>query len=358
MSESRGETRGRGAVGSPPGRFETRPVGPFDDGWGTLADEAPPPRTTVTPEATRTIIARNDSPDIPFDRSINPYKGCEHGCVYCYARPTHSYLGLSPGLDFETKIVSKPDAAARLREELRRPGYRCAPMALGSNTDPYQPAERGLRITRGVLEVLAEHAHPFGIVTKSNLVLRDLDIIAPMAARGLAHVAISVTTLDRELARRMEPRAAAPDRRLAAIGALRDAGVPAAILAAPMIPGLNDAELERILEAAARAGAQWAGYILLRLPWELKGLFEEWLRANYPLKAERVLSLVRETRGGALNQPEFGTRMRGTGAIADLLRDRFAVARRRLGLDGPPAPLDTSQFRIPPRAGAQLRLYE
>jgi DNA repair photolyase len=231
-------------------------------------------------------------------------------------------------------------------------------MALGSNTDPYQPAERGLRITRGVLEVLAEHAHPFGIVTKSNLVLRDLDIIAPMAARGLAHVAISVTTLDRELARRMEPRAAAPDRRLAAIGALRDAGVPAAILAAPMIPGLNDAELERILEAAARAGAQWAGYILLRLPWELKGLFEEWLRANYPLKAERVLSLVRETRGGALNQPEFGTRMRGTGAIADLLRDRFAVARRRLGLDGPPAPLDTSQFRIPPRAGAQLRLYE
>ncbi len=352
---------GRGAVGNPAGRFETHAFNPFDDGWGTIEEEilAPPPiQTTVTPEVTRTIIARNDSPDIPFDRSINPYKGCEHGCVYCFARPTHSYLGLSPGLDFETKIFSKPDAAARLREELRRPGYRCEVMAIGSNTDPYQPVEREARITRAVIEVLAAHEHPVAVVTKSSMILRDLDILAPMAARGLAAAMVSVTTLDRGLARVMEPRAATPERRVETIRALNEAGVPCGVLASPMIPGLNDAELERILEACAAAGARTAGYILLRLPHELKGLFEEWLRARFPLRADHVLNLIRGTRDGALSDPRFGSRMRGSGPYADLLRDRFHIASRRLGLDDGGAALDTTRFRVPPRAGEQATLFE
>jgi len=353
--------KGRGAVGNTEGRFETRRIEPADYGWDAGGEEDAPPRlpTTVTPEKTRTILSRNDSPDIPFDRSINPYKGCEHGCVYCFARPTHSYLGLSPGLDFETKIFSKPDAARLLREELRRPGYRCEVIALGANTDPYQPAERDLSITRGILEVLWEHRHPVGIVTKSSLVLRDLDLIAPMAGQNLAAVFLSITTLDRGLARTMEPRAAAPHRRLETIRALSEAGVPVGVLASPMIPGLNDQELERILEAAAAAGARTAGYILLRLPHEVKEIFAEWLETHYPLKAAHVLSLVRQTHGGKLYESEFGTRMKGRGPYAELLERRFATACRRLGLTRRGgSPLDVSHFRLPPRPGDQPGLFD
>ncbi len=352
--------KGRGAVGNIEGRFETRRLRPEDYGWGAGGDEGAPPRldTTVTPEKTRTILSRNDSPDIPFDRSINPYKGCEHGCVYCFARPTHSYLGMSPGLDFETKIFSKPEAARLLREELRSPGYRCDVIALGANTDPYQPVERDLNITRAVLEVLWEHRHPVGIVTKSSLVLRDLDLLAPMARQNLAAVFLSITTLDRGLARTMEPRAAAPHRRLETIKALSDAGVPAGVLASPMIPGLNDKELESILEAAAAAGARTAGYILLRLPHEVKEIFSEWLTTHYPLKAAHVLSLVRQTHGGRLYDSEFGTRMKGDGPYADLLRRRFETASRRLGLLKRDLDLDVTQFRVPPRAGDQPGLFD
>lgn len=357
----RGEVRkGRGAVGNPEGRFETRWLAPGDYGWATGDEEDTPPRlpTTVTPEKTRTILSRNDSPDISFDRSINPYKGCEHGCVYCFARPTHSYLGLSPGLDFETKIFFKPDAARLLREELRRPGYRCEVIALGANTDPYQPADRDLKITRSILEVLQEHRHPVGIVTKGSLVLRDLDILASMAAQRLATVMISITTLDRGLARRMEPRAASPERRLQTLRALTEAGVPAGVLSSPMIPGLNDAELERILEAAAKSGARSAGYVILRLPHELQSIFGEWLEAHYPLRAAHVLNLVRETRGGKLYDSEFGERMKGTGPYADLLRRRFETACRRFGLSRTRLDLDTTQFRVPPRSGDQPGLFD
>ncbi len=352
--------KGRGAVSNIEGRFETRRIRPEDYGWDTDSEEDAPPRlpTTVTPEKTRTILSRNDSPDIPFDRSINPYKGCEHGCVYCFARPTHSYLGMSPGLDFETKIFSKPEAACLLREELRRPGYRCEVIALGANTDPYQPVERDLNITRSILEVLWEHRHPVGIVTKSSLVLRDLDLLAPMARQNLAAVFLSITTLDRGLARTMEPRAAAPHRRLETIKALSDAGVPAGVLASPMIPGLNDKEMESILEAAAAAGARTAGYILLRLPHEVKEIFSEWLTTHYPLKAGHILSLVRQTHDGKLYDSEFGTRMKGNGPYADLLKRRFETASRRLGLLKRDLDLDVTQFRVPPRAGDQPGLFD
>ena len=365
--------KGRGAVSNPANRYEPRRVVPLDDGWGGAgggpewapggepggAPEGGPGRvpTSVTPEASRTILSRNDSPDVPFDRSINPYKGCEHGCVYCFARPTHAYLGLSPGLDFETKIFSKPDAARLLEEELRRPSYCCEVIALGANTNPYQPAECELGITRRILETLDEHGHPVGVVTKSNLVLRDLDILVRMAERKLACVFLSITTLDLDLARRMEPRAPTPQRRLEAIRILGESGVPVGVLAAPMIPGLNDAELERILEAAAGAGAQSAGYVLVRLPLEVKELFGEWLEAHYPLKKDHVLSLIRQTHGGRLYDPEFGARMRGTGPYADLLRQRFAKACRRLGLGPRLDALDTTQFRVPPRKGDQPSLF-
>jgi len=352
--------KGRGAVSNIEGRFETRRIRPEDYGWDDGGEADAPPRlpTTVTPEKTRTILSRNDSPDIPFDRSINPYKGCEHGCVYCFARPTHSYLGMSPGLDFETKIFSKPEAARLLREELRRPGYRCEVIALGANTDPYQPVERDLNITRAVLEVLWEHRHPVGIVTKSSLVLRDLDLLAPMARQNLAAVFLSITTLDRGLARTMEPRAAAPHRRLETIRALSAAGVPAGVLASPMIPGLNDKEMESILEAAAAAGARTAGYILLRLPHEVKEIFSEWLTTHYPLKAGHVLSLVRQTHGGRLYDSEFGTRMKGEGPYAEMLQRRFQTASRRLGLLKRDLDLDVTQFRVPPRAGDQPGLFD
>lgn len=347
--------RGRGAVSNPAGRFERLREEAFDDGWGSLDEVPGRVPTEVLPDHTKTIIARNDSPDVPFDRSINPYRGCEHGCIYCFARPSHAYLGFSPGLDFETRIMAKPKAAELLRAELGKRGYRPAPIALGSNTDPYQPVEREWKITRSVVAVLKEARHPLGIVTKSALVLRDLDLIAPMAEEGLAAVMVSLTTLDRKLARDMEPRAAAPERRLATIRALRSAGVPVGVLASPMIPALNDSELERILESAADAGAGWAGYILLRLPRELADLFSEWLEEHYPTKAEHVRRLVRETRGGADYRSEFGERMRGQGPYADLLARRFRLAARRFDLAGPPPALRSDLFRPPAPAGSLFR---
>ncbi len=349
--------KGRGAIGNPTGRFEAERRYAIDDGWGSGDEEAPPLATTVTLDASRTVITRNASPDISFDRSINPYRGCEHGCIYCYARPSHAYLGLSPGLDFEARLFAKPDAARILERELGDPKYRCRVIALGTNTDPYQPIERRFRITRQILEVLAACSHPVGIVTKSALVLRDIDILAPMAERRLAKVFVSVTTLDRRLARRMEPRAAAPERRLETIRGLSQAGIPVGVMAAPMIPALNDAELERILEAAAQAGARSAGYVLLRLPHEIKDLFQEWLEAHEPLKAEHVMSLVRETRGGRLYDSTYGIRMRGTGPYAELLAKRFRRACKRLGLNLSEGSLDTTRFRPPVRQGTQLSLF-
>ena len=351
--------KGRGATFNPRVRFESTDLDPFDDGWDSLAQaraDDPPPRTEVTPDDSRSVIVRITSPDLGFDRSINPYRGCEHGCVYCYARPTHAYLGLSPGLDFETKLRAKFDAASLLERELAKPGYECQPIALGTNTDPYQPVERRLRITRGVLEVLARCRHPLTIVTKSAAVVRDLDLLAPMAREDLARVAISVTTLDGELARRLEPRAAAPHRRLQAIRQLSDAGVPTAVMVAPIIPALTDHEIERILEAAAAAGATSAGYVLLRLPHEVKELFAGWLAAHAPGRAEHVLSLVRQCRGGKLYDATFGRRMRGEGPYAQLIERRVATAKRRLGLAGARRPLRTDLFVPPDPDDRQLRL--
>ena len=355
---------GRGAVSNPKVRFDSHAASPFDDGWDTLThDVGDLPRldTTLTRDSTRSAISWNTSPDLGFDRAVNPYRGCEHGCVYCYARPTHAYLGYSPGLDFETKLLFKPDVAELLEKELRKPGYVARPMALGSNTDPYQPVERTLKLTRSVLAVLDRFSHPVSIVTKSAGVLRDIDILRDLAARKLVRVWISVTTLDPNLARRMEPRAASPARRLQAVEELARAGIPVGVLAAPMIPGLNDAELERILEASARAGARTAGYVLLRLPHELKQIFEDWLHRNFPDRARHVLELVRETRAGALNDTKYGQRMSGTGAYADLLARRFDRAARQHGLHDRPE-LDCTAFAPPADARrglaeAQMSLF-
>ena len=349
--------RGRGATFNPGNRYRRDSREAYDDGWSQPVPDAPaddaPPRqitTTVTIQRARTIIARNDSPDIPFTQSINPYQGCEHGCIYCYARPTHAYLDLSPGLEFETKLFAKPDAAALLRAELGKPGYKCDPIALGSNTDPYQPIEREWKVTRSILEVLALHEHPFSIVTKSSLVERDIDIIAPMAAKNMARVYFSVTTLDRDLARVLEPRAAAPERRLAAMRALHDAGIPVGVLVAPVIPQLNDRHLEAILEAAAQAGAATAGWIMLRLPLEIAPLFRAWLDEHFPLRAAHIMSLVQQLRGGRDYVSTYGERMRGTGAFADLIEKRFELACKRLGLNqGRDESFDVSRFH-PPRA--------
>jgi DNA repair photolyase len=347
--------KGRGAVSNPIGRYEPASRQRIDDGWDRPEDEdLPPLQTQVRVDATRTILARNDSPDVVFDRSINAYRGCEHGCVYCFARPTHAYFGLSSGLDFETKIFIKPEAPRLLDQELRRKGYDVAPIAMGTNTDPYQPLEREHRITRGILEVLRDYRHPFTIITKNHLVTRDLDILGPMGKDNLCRVGLSVTTLDRDLARRMEPRASTPARRIEAIRMLAAAGVSTGVMAAPMIPALNDREMEKILEAAAEAGASWAGHTVIRLPYEIKDLFREWLEAHVPLKAKHVLSLVREMRQGNLNDPNFGGRMRGEGAYAEALTLRFRLAVKRLGLDRELAPLDCSQFAKPARAGDQL----
>ncbi|MEX6722939.1 PA0069 family radical SAM protein [Parapedomonas caeni] len=337
---------GRGAVSNPTSaRMRTLAREAEPDRWDE--EEPPPLATSVTVEQPRTIISRNSSPDIPFDRSINAYRGCEHGCIYCFARPTHAYHDLSPGLDFETRLFAKPDAARLLAAELGRRGYTPAPIAMGTNTDPYQPIERQWRITRQLLEVLAAWGHPATITTKSHLVTRDIDILAPMAARRLVSVNISITTLDPRLARAMEPRAATPRRRLDAIRALSDAGIPTSVFVSPIIPALNDHEIERILSAAAEAGARGAASIPLRLPHEVRGLFEDWLAKTYPDRARHVMTLQHDIRGGRANDPRFGERMRGSGPYAEAIRARFSAACRRLGLDRAPAPLALDQFHCP-----------
>ena len=346
--------RGRGAVANPDGRFERYITETLDDGW---EQEAAPATiaTEVMLEKPKSIISYNTSPDISFDRSINPYRGCEHGCVYCFARPSHAYLGLSPGLDFETRLFAKTGAAETLRKELGAKGYTPAPIALGANTDAYQPVERQLRITREILQVLAETGHPVGIITKSSLVLRDLDILQPMAEKGLVKVAISLTSLDHRLSRAMEPRASAPARRLATIAALAEAGIPVSVMTAPLIPALNDHELESLLEAASEAGAWSAGYVLLRLPHELKDLMRRWLDTHFPDKADHVFSLISQSRGGRAYDAQFGTRMRGTGPYADALKARFDLACRRLGLSSARIALNLEHFNKP-NSSSQLSL--
>jgi DNA repair photolyase len=351
--------KGRGAVSNATGRFEPEARVLTDDGWGSGDEDAPPLETFYLRDTAKSVITRNDSPDIGFDRSINPYRGCEHGCVYCFARPTHAYLGLSPGLDFESRIFVKEDAPELLRAELSKPSYRCQPIALGVNTDAYQPIERKRLLTRRILEVLWEFRHPVTVITKSTLVQRDIDILSAMARERLASAAVSITTLDRILARKMEPRAATPERRLETIEALAAAGIPTAVMAAPMIPALNDAELETILEAATARGACAAGYTMLRLPLELAPMFEEWLTAHYPGKAKHVMSLIRQSRGGKAYQSGFGTRMRGTGPYAELLRIRYEAAVHRLKLNqGRHSPrLDSTLFRAPAKQSPQLSLF-
>lgn len=338
--------KGRGAISNPEGRFETRRRENFDDGWDIEEEPLPPLETTVTPEPARSIISRNQSPDIPFAQSINPYRGCEHGCVYCYARPSHAYVNLSPGLDFETKLFYKQNAAELLERELRKPSYQPSPITLGANTDPYQPIERKLKITRSILEVLHRFRHPVSIITKSTLVTRDLDILADMARQDLATIMVSITTLDENLKRSLEPRAAGPWARLRTLHALALQGVPAGVMTAPIIPVVNDREMERILELAAEAGACCAGYVLLRLPYEVKELFREWLSTHLPERAEHVMSIIRQMRGGKDYQSEFGTRMRGTGEYAELIAKRFRVACKKFHLEhGRRMRLSTAHFR-------------
>jgi DNA repair photolyase len=353
--------RQRGALSQIQGRFESEARAPFDDGW-TREDEPPAPlATTITMERARSIIATNESPDVPFDQSINPYRGCEHGCVYCYARPSHAYLELSPGLDFETRLFAKTNAPELLKAELARTAYKISPMAFGTNTDCYQPAERKHRITRQLIEILAECDHPLTIVTKSALVERDLDLLAPMAKKNLVKVFVSIGTLDRVLARRLEPRAASPQRRLDVLRALSGAGVPCGVVVAALVPALTDKTMEQVLEEAARAGAQEAAYIILRLPNELKEIFKEWLAAHYPERAEHVISIVRQMRGGKDNDPRFHERMRGTGTYAELISKRFEIACKRFGLNGHGGgrrmpDLDCARF-VPPSLGGQMKLF-
>jgi DNA repair photolyase len=327
-----------------------------DDGW-FMEDQPTSVPTTLEPDKARGIISTNDSPDVPFEQSINPYRGCSHGCVYCYARPSHAYMGLSPGLDFETRLFYKEDAAQLLETELARPGYVCKPITVGANTDPYQPVERHKKVTRSILEVLARSRHPVTIITKSALVLRDIDLLADLAHDGLASVAVSITSLDVQLKRTLEPQAASPQARLRAVQELNAAGVPSGVLVAPVIPALTDHELEAILEQAAAAGAPWAGYVLLRLPYEIKDLFAEWLAEHYPQRAPHVMSVIRDMRAGRDNDPRFGTRMRGTGPFAELLRNRFRIACGRLGLNASSRePLSTALFQPPTLPGSQLGL--
>lgn len=351
--------KGRGAGINPEGRFETVTRGAYDDGWNTPPeDELPPLKTYVTAERVAGLISRNDSPDIPFTQSLNPYQGCEHGCPYCFARPTHAYRNLSPGIDFETRLFAKVNAAEKLREELSRPGYRCEVISIGANTDPYQPIERKHRITRGILEVCAEFNQPIGIVTKNALVERDLDFLVPMAEKNLVNVFISLNNLDHDLARRLEPRCSAPARRLQAMRRVSEAGVPVGVLVAPVIPFLTDHQIEPVLEAAWAHGARQAGYVLLRLPWEVKDIFKDWLERHYPLKAKHVMSRVHAMRGGRDNDPNFGSRMKGEGELARLLAQRFKQACERLGFNagGRNRALDTTRFRAPARSG-QMSLF-
>jgi DNA repair photolyase len=351
--------KGRGAVTNRPGRFEPgdRPL--EDDGW-LLQDaegDLPPLKTTVGVDVSKSIISRNDSPDIPFDQSINPYRGCEHGCIYCFARPTHAFLGHSPGLDFESRLYYKPNAAKLLEKELRKPSYRPKLIALGANTDPYQPIERRYRLTRSILQVLSDFQHPVGITTKSANVLRDLDLLTSMARRRLVHVALSITSLDGEMARTLEPRASAPHRRLAAIKELASAGVPVSVSVAPIIPALTDHEIETIIAAAVKAGARGVNWTLLRLPLEIKGLFEEWLRTHRPERADHVLNLLRDCHGGQIYSSNFGERMRGGGPYAEMIRQRVEQAAKRLGVGGRDWRLDLSRFQPPAGPASQPDLF-
>ncbi len=350
--------KGRGAVTNPAGRFEHTTLEPVDDGWD---DPELPPASTATvliAEHPKHAITRNRSPDVPFEQSLNPYQGCEHGCIYCFARPAHAYLNLSPGLDFETRIFHKPDLARLLEQEISAPGYTCKPIHIGGNTDPYQPAERTLRSTRAVLELLLERRHPLTLITKGTLILRDLDVLRELAAHRLVSVFVSLTSLDDAIKRTLEPRAAAPQARLRVVRELCEAKVPVGVMIAPVIPALTDHEIERLLEAAAQAGARHAGFLMLRLPFEVAGLFEAWLREHHPARADRVLNLVREMRGGRLNDPRFGHRMRGQGAYAGMIASRFEVACARLGLNRDArAGLDTTGFICDPRAPVQTELF-
>jgi DNA repair photolyase len=356
LAIDRQRRRGRGAQSNASGRYEAEARVAFDDGWQSL-DDLPPFKTTVAVDTARKVITRNESPDIGFDRSINPYRGCEHGCVYCFARPTHAYLGLSPGLDFESRLFAKPDAPELLEKELSAPGYEPRMIAIGTNTDPYQPIERERKIMRGILEVLERTGHPVGIVTKSALVARDIDILSRMAQRNLAKVALSVTTLDPQLARTMEPRASAPAKRLEALRRLAEAGIPTTVMVAPVIPALNDAEIERILDAAAHAGVKEASYVLLRLPLEVRDLFREWLLANYPDRYRHVFTLIRDMRGGRDYDSQWGTRMKGTGPMAWMIGRRFEIACDKLGLNKRRSRLTTSHFVRPQRGSEQLDLF-
>jgi DNA repair photolyase len=348
--------RGRGAVANTSGRYEPTAKVPFDDGWQSL-EELPPFKTETTVEKPRKILTRNDSPDIGFDRSINPYRGCEHGCIYCFARPTHAYQGLSPGLDFESKLFVKPDAADLLVRELAAPNYSPKVIAMGTNTDPYQPIERKWRVTRKILEVLRDAGHPVAIVTKSGLVARDIDILSDMAKGNLAKVALSVTTLDPKLARVMEPRAATPSLRLATIRKLSAAGIPTAVMVAPIVPAINDSEVERILDAAAAAGAESAGYVMLRMPLEIKDLFRQWLKENFPDKLDHVISLVRSLHGGKDYDSSWGRRQTGAGPYAWSIGRRFELACKRIGLNKKRVPLTTAHFQAPRMKKDQLDLF-
>jgi DNA repair photolyase len=348
--------RGRGAVSNASGRYEPSARIPFDDGWQSL-DDLPPFRTVEREERARKIINRNQSPDLGFDRSINPYRGCEHGCIYCFARPTHAYHGMSAGLDFETQLFVKPDAPELLRKELAAPGYSPRTIAMGTNTDPYQPIERKWKLTRRILEVLRDANHPVGIVTKSILVLRDLDILSEMAAKGLAKVALSVTTLDPKLARAMEPRASTPSKRLEAIRELSRAGVPAAIMTAPIVPAINDSEIERLLDAGAANGAVEAGFVMLKMPFEIKDLFREWLREHFPDKEKHVISLIRDIHGGKDYDSTWGLRQTGTGPYAWSIGRRFELACNRLGLNRRSYRLTTALFRKPQLRSGQMDLF-
>lgn len=348
--------RGRGARSNRSSRFDQEQRSDFDDGWDSL-DDLDTPRTNIHIDTSRSIIARNNSPDISFDQSINPYRGCEHGCVYCYARPSHCYLGHSAGIDFETELYTKPRAAQLLEKELAKPGYEASTIALGSNTDPYQPIERDQNITKSLLEVLERTQHPVAVVTKSALVTRDIDILARMTKKKLVKVALSVTTLDRKLARDMEPRASTPKKRLAALKELSEAGIPTVVMVAPIIPGLTDSEVEPILTAAADAGVREAGYVLLRLPLEIKQLFREWLEDATPNRANRVIKLLQSMHGGSDYQSEFGTRQRGSGPYAEQIADRFRLALKRLGLNQKRAKLRTDLFEPPIPVGSQIPLF-
>ena len=349
--------KGRGATINIEGRFEVWQRDEADDGWfQDPGDEPSKPKTMIAIEQAKSVISRHNSPDVGFAQSINPYRGCAHGCPYCFARPTHAYLGLSPGLDFETRLSAKTNAAAKLREELSKPGYRCEPLTIGVNTDAYQPIERQYRITRAILEVAAEAKNPVSLITKSALIERDIDILAPMAKENLAHVTLSVTTLDHEISRRMEPRTSAPTRRLLAIKRLSEAGIPVNVNIAPVIPFLTDSELEPIMEAAAKNGAISAGYVLVRLPWEVRPIFKAWLEEHFPLKAAHVMSRIRDMRDGRENDPSFGSRMVGSGEFAQLLAQRFRKGIVRFGLDKPWPELDCTRF-VPPSPAGQKSLF-